>query len=151
MNRRLLLVESNTTGTGRLFARRAAALGIKPVLLTADPGRYPYVAQDAVEYIIADTSDQAAVLESARMLARDSEIGGVTSSSEYYTETCASCARVLGLPGPSPEAVRACRDKGAQREILRAAGLRGPVVAGADRVKDGPGDGDPGQTGDQRG
>lgn len=127
MNRLLLLVESNTTGTGRLFAQRATDLGIMPVLLTADPGRYPYVAQDAVEHIITDTSDQDAVLESARRLIRGAEICGVTSSSEYYIETSASCARALGLPGPAPEAVRACRDKAAQREILRAAGLRGPV------------------------
>lgn len=35
--RTLLLVESNTTGTGRLFARRARELGYEPVLAAADP------------------------------------------------------------------------------------------------------------------
>jgi argininosuccinate lyase len=134
MKRLLLLVESNTTGTGRLFARRAAALGITPVLLAADPGRYPYVRHDAVEHVVTDTSDQDAVLESARALARDGDIAGVTSSSEYYIEAAASCARALGRPGPAPEAVRACRHKGVQREILKAAGLGGPTFVRARTV-----------------
>lgn len=134
MKRLLLLVESNTTGTGRLFARRAAALGITPVLLAAEPGRYPYVTQDAVDHVVTDTSDQDAVLETARALDRDADIAGVTSSSEYYIETAASCARTLGLPGPSPEAVRACRHKGSQREILKTAGLGGPAFVRARTV-----------------
>ena len=127
MTRLLLLVESNTTGTGRLFARRAAALGIRPVLLAAEPGRYPYVKQDAMDYVVTGTSDQDAVLETARTLARDADIAGVTSSSEYYIGTAAWSARALGLPGPSPEAVHACRHKGTQREILKKNGLGGPA------------------------
>jgi argininosuccinate lyase len=125
--KRLVLVESNTTGTGRLFARRASALGLVPVLLAADPNRYAYVEHDVVARVMTDTSDQDAVLETVRALGGDADIAGVTSSSEYYIETAASCALALGLPGPSPEAVRACRHKGVQREILKAAGLGGPA------------------------
>jgi argininosuccinate lyase len=134
MKQLLVLVESNTTGTGRLFARRAAALGITPVLLTADPGRYPWVAYDAVDHVVADTSDQDAVLAATRALAWDAVIAGVTSSSEYYIEAAASLARALGRPGPAPEAVRACRHKGVQREILQAAGLGGPAFVRARTV-----------------
>jgi argininosuccinate lyase len=127
MSRLLLLVESNTTGTGRLFARRAAALGLRPVLLAADPSRYRYVAEDAVDYVRTDTSDQEAVDDTARALGYDADIAGVTSSSEYYIEAAATCAQSLGLPGPVPDAVRACRHKGTQREILAAAGVSGPT------------------------
>lgn len=134
MRRLLLLVESNTTGTGRLFARCAATLGITPVLLAADPGRYPYAAHDAVDRIVTDTSDTGAVLRTARGLERDADIAGVMSSSEYYIETAALCARALGLPGPSPEAVRACRHKGSQRDLLNTAGLGGPAFARARTV-----------------
>jgi argininosuccinate lyase len=130
----LLLIESNTTGTGRLFARSATALGITPVLLTTDPGRYSYVAQDAVACVVTATSDLDTVLATARALGRDARIAGVTSSSEYYIETAASCARTLELPGPSPEAVRSCRHKGTQREILEAAGLGGPAFVRARTV-----------------
>jgi argininosuccinate lyase len=134
MKRLLLLVESNTTGTGRLFARRAATLGVTPVLLTASPARYPYVTQDAVDYVVADTSGPGAVLAAARTLDRDADIAGITSSSEYYIETAAVCAKALGLPGPAPEAVRACRHKGTQRQILTAAGLGGPRFVRASTV-----------------
>ncbi|MBS2554246.1 argininosuccinate lyase [Catenulispora sp. NL8] len=134
MRRVLLLIESNTTGTGRQFARCAADLGITPVLLTADPGRYAYVAQDGLEHVLIDTSDERTVLDRVRALAEDWQIAGVTSSSEYYIATAAACARALGLPGPAPEAVRACRDKREQREILRAAGVAGPAFAAARTV-----------------
>lgn len=134
MKRLLLLVESNTTGTGRLFARRAVTLGITPVLLTASPERYPYIAHDAVDYVVADTADPGAVLAAARALGGDADIAGIISSSEYYIETAAVCARALGLPGPPPEAVRACRHKGTQRQILTAAGLGGPRFVRATTV-----------------
>ncbi|WP_194924842.1 lyase family protein [Catenulispora pinisilvae] len=134
MRRVLLLIESNTTGTGRQFARCAADLGVTPVLLTADPGRYAYVAQDGLEHVLVDTSDERTVLDRVRALAENWQIAGVTSSSEYYIATAAACARALGLPGPAPEAVRACRDKREQREILRAAGVAGPAFAVARTV-----------------
>jgi argininosuccinate lyase len=134
MKRLLLLVESNTTGTGRLFARRAATLGITPVLLTANPDRYSYIAHDAVDYAVTDTSDAGALLAAARTLNRDADVAGITSSSEYYIEAAAACAQALGLPGPAAEAVRACRHKGTQRQILTAAGLGGPRFTRASTV-----------------
>ncbi|MFI6642966.1 ATP-grasp domain-containing protein [Streptomyces sp. NPDC050504] len=131
----LLLVESNTTGTGRQFARRARELGIEPVLLTTDPDRYPYAALDALRTELADTSDESAVLATARRVASGSgaagpaEIVGVTSSSEYYIAAAAATAARLGLPGPEPDAVRACRDKALQRRRLRQVGLPVPRFA----------------------
>ncbi|MGI5216156.1 ATP-grasp domain-containing protein [Plantactinospora sp. CA-290183] len=122
----LLLVESNTTGTGRLFARCARDLGIEPVLVTADPGRYPYVALDGVRTECVDTSDGEAVLVAARRIAATAPVLGVTSSSEYYIVTAAATARMLGLPGPGEEAVRACRDKSVQRRRLAEAGMPQP-------------------------
>ncbi|EHR51360.1 biotin carboxylase [Saccharomonospora marina XMU15] len=139
----LLLVESNTTGTGRQFARYARNLGIEPVLVTADPARYPYVTEDHLRTALTDTSSEAAVLATARELAEQARIAGVTSSSEYYVATAAAIARHLGLPGPDPDAVRACQDKSRQRRLLAAAGVpvphsvlaqdvEGAVVATAD-------------------
>ena len=57
----LLFVESNTTGTGRQFAQRARALGAEPVLLSADPARYPYAAQDGLRTVVVDTADDDAL------------------------------------------------------------------------------------------
>lgn len=119
MTRTLALVESNTTGTGRLFAAAGRALGLQPVVFTADPGRYPYLATDDVEHVLVDTADEDALWHQVR--ARD--VGAVLSSSEYFVATAAALAARLGLPGPDPEAIRRCRDKGAQRDAL--AGMPG--------------------------
>lgn len=116
------LVESNTSGTGRLFARAARTLGYRPVVLAADPGRYRYVATDKIECVRLDTQSPATVLAACRDLA-DAGLAGISSSSEYYVETAALIARELGLPGPDPKAIRACRDKGLQRRTLAKAGV----------------------------
>lgn len=122
----LALIESNTTGTGRLFVRAARDLGLRPVLLTADASRYSYLMPEDVEAICVDTADEEAMLDVCRRLARAGGLAGVTSSSEYYIATAAALSARLGLHGPDPRAVRDCRDKGIQRERLRAAGVRVP-------------------------
>ncbi|MGD0606397.1 MAG: ATP-grasp domain-containing protein [Streptosporangiaceae bacterium] len=125
----LVLVESNTTGSGRLFCSCARQLGLRPVLLARDPARYPYVAADDIDFLVTDTGTDAAVLAACRELG--GQVAGVTSSSEYFIATAAQAARALGRPHPAPEAVRACRDKHAQRVALSAAGVAGPAFAAA--------------------
>jgi argininosuccinate lyase len=128
----LILVESNTTGTGRDFARRAAELDVEPVLIVADPSRYRYVTSDKVRHIRVDTSNQGRLVGAVRALARNHEVAGVTSSSEYYLLSAALLARELQLPGPAPEALRDCQHKGLQRRRLEAANVPGPRQATAD-------------------
>ncbi|MER5962838.1 ATP-grasp domain-containing protein [Streptomyces sp. NPDC002057] len=129
----LLLVESNTTGTGRQFAQRARGLGTEPVLLSADPARYPYAAEDGLRTVVVDTADDEALRAAVTTLAAGAPVAGVLSSSEYYVATAAGLARRLGLPGPSADAVRACRDKALQRRTLTEAGVPVPrfSVAGS--------------------
>lgn len=124
-----VLVESNTTGSGRLFCARARELALRPVLLVADPGKYPYIESDEIEHQVLDTGDLAALGQACAAL--DGQIVAVTSSSEYFVATAAELAGSLGLPHPDPAAVRACRDKASQRRALRAAGLAGPDFASA--------------------
>ncbi len=121
---RLVLVESNTTGTGRLFCAAARRLGLRPVVFARDGARYPYLAQDRVDTRMADTSSVADVLAECDRL--DGPVAGVVSSSEYFVGVAARAARALGLPHPDPDAVLACRDKHAQRVRLRDSGIRGP-------------------------
>lgn len=128
----LVLVESNTTGTGRLFCRAAVRAGLRPVLLARDPARYPYVRADGVASQVVDTGDPAAVLAACAEL----DVAGVTSSSEYFVAAAGEAARALGLPHPDPEAIRACRDKARQRARLAAAGLPGPAFAAARSPQD---------------
>ncbi|GLZ41098.1 ATP-grasp domain-containing protein [Actinokineospora sp. NBRC 105648] len=125
----LVLLESNTTGTGRLFCASARARGLRPVVLTRDPARYPYLAEDDIDHVVVDTNDAVAV-----RAALPDHVRGVTSSSELFIGPAASIARELGLPHPDPEAVALARDKAAMRAALRSAGLPGPGFAQADSV-----------------
>ena len=132
MTARLVLVESNTSGTGRLFAAAARELGLEPVLLAADPARYPYAADDRVAVCRVDTSRAGAVVDAVRELGRTAELAGVTTSSDYYVVTAARAAAALGLPGGDPDALATCRDKGAQRRALARAGIAQPVFVEAE-------------------
>jgi biotin carboxylase len=122
----LALVESNTSGTGRLFARVAAENGVQPILLTADAARYPYVVQDKLEILPVNTQDEEAILSACLRLSAERGIAGVTSSSEYFVAAAAKIAAQLGLPAPDSEAIAACRDKHLQRLRLAAAGIGSP-------------------------
>lgn len=129
---RVALIESNTTGTGRLFARAARTLGYEPVLLCADPSRYPYAAEDGIETQVLDTADEAAVATACQAL----DSIGVTSSSEYFIATAAAVARQLRLPAADPEAIARCRDKAVQRASLAAAGVPVPGFRAVETVED---------------
>ncbi|MFF7610151.1 ATP-grasp domain-containing protein [Streptomyces parvulus] len=120
-------LESNTTGTGREFCARARARGLRPVLLTRDPARYPYVAEDAVDTLGLDTSDLDAVVSACRGLAEDTGLAGITSSSEYFVADAARAAARLGLPAADGDAIARCRSKDLQRAALAAHGV--PVPA----------------------
>ncbi|MFL6130020.1 MAG: ATP-grasp domain-containing protein [Mycobacteriales bacterium] len=124
-----VLVESNTTGSGRLFCRAAVRAGLRPVLLARDPDRYPYVRADGIDARVVHTGSVAAVLAACAEL--PGPVAGVTSSSEYHIGTASEVAGRLGLPHPDPDAIRACRDKASQRARLAAAGLPGPAFAAA--------------------
>jgi biotin carboxylase len=123
----LVLVESNTTGTGRLFAERVRDLGLVPVLLSADARRYPYAAELGLDVRHCQTASEHAVLAACRHLAAQHRVAGVTSSSDYFVATAAGVARALGRPGPDPKALAAARDKGNQRRCFAAHGVDSPA------------------------
>lgn len=123
MPRLLLFIESNTSGTGRLFAQTARALGFEPVLISRQPSRYPYIAEDTVRSIEANTADLNVLRSLVRQLVLSEGVAGITSSSEYFIATAARLAADLGLPGPDADAVAACRNKATQRRRLDEAGV----------------------------
>ena len=131
----LTFIESNTSGTGRLFARAAREQGFRPILITNDPSRYKYAAEEEIDIILKDTQNEKALLEECRRLAFTSGLAGITTSSEYYAETTAKTASRLGLPGPRSSAVRACRDKYKQRVLLHRAGCCVPAFSKASSIK----------------
>src|SRR5947207_510280 len=124
MRERVILVESNTSGTGRHFISAARRLGLEPILLAEDPSRYPYIQQDQIEVIQHKCMDNLDGLQTCiDRLAQRFKIAGIYSSSEYFIETAAESARRRSLPGPDPHAVQICRNKWEQRNVLQKAGV----------------------------
>jgi argininosuccinate lyase len=122
----LIFVESNTTGTGRLFIRAAAECGYSPALLAAQPERYSFVQEEPVCLVKCDTGSFSELCKSIDKLEHKAPVAGILSSSEYFAGTAAALAAEYRLPGPDPDALQVCRNKWKQRQILRAAGLLTP-------------------------
>jgi biotin carboxylase len=135
MNSWLAFVESNTSGTGRLFARAASQQGFRPILLSDNPARYSYALQDGLDTVQVNTHAEAALVAACSRLGPGAGLAGVTSSSEYFVSIAASVAHRLRLAGPSPVAIRACRDKFRQRQRLAKAGVHMPAFRPATSVK----------------
>jgi cysteine synthase A len=125
--KRLVFVESNTTGTGMLALSRARDLGLAPVLVTNRPSRYAGIGEADCQIIRCDTDDPDTLAAAVLAHFSPDEVAGVTTTSEFYLEAAASLAESLRLPGNAPEAVRACRRKPATRRALADAGLPQPV------------------------
>ncbi len=124
MPARLIFVESNTTGSGMLALTTADRLGLAPLLLTSDPGRYRGLAQTAAQVVECDTNNSTALAKTVAEL--PGELAGVSTTSEFYLLAVAELARCLGRSFNPPAAVRLCRDKAAQRRALAAAGVDQP-------------------------
>jgi len=127
----LAMVESNTTGTGRTFAAVARSRGLRPVLLSSRPERYPWAAEDTVDVTRADTTDAGSVAAMARAAADTAPLAGLVTSSEYFVAVTARAATRLGLPGADPGAVERCRDKRRQRAALAGSGVAIPAFSSA--------------------
>ncbi|WP_158299919.1 ATP-grasp domain-containing protein, partial [Glycomyces paridis] len=78
---------------------------------------------------VCDVYDPASALDAVRRVAAEHRVLGVYCWHEAAIQAASEAAAELGLPGPSPEAVRAVRDKSATRRALTAAGLPQPAFA----------------------
>lgn len=134
--RHFVFIESNTSGTGRLFAAAAQRLGYQPVVLAELPARYPWLAEDAVQYRQLPTNDFGALRNCLADLRATAPIAGIFSSSEYFIEAAARLAQAEGLPGADPDAIAICRDKRRQRTYLRDAGVLVPQFSPASSLDD---------------
>lgn len=125
----VLFIESNTSGTGRLFVQAAREMGFHPVLVTARPEKYAYLSAAGAPEVVAVAGveeDDLYRLIHQRFAGGD-DVAGITSSSEYFIATAAALAARFGLPGPDAACVRAARDKVRQREVLAAGGVPTPA------------------------
>jgi argininosuccinate lyase len=124
----LLFIESNTSGTGRLFVHAARELGFAPVLVTATPAKYAYLSQPGAPEVVTAPTDGEDALHRliAERFGGGAGVAGITSSSEYFIARAAALAARFGLAGPDSASVAAARDKSVQRRVLAAGGVPTP-------------------------
>ena len=117
----IVFIESNTSGTGRLFIQKARDLGFSPLLFARDPGRYPFTRLDYVRFVKVDTRSVDAVVDACRSYGHN--LAGVVTSSEYAVAVTAAVAARFGCPGLPASAAAQVRDKAFQRKSLRDVSL----------------------------
>jgi biotin carboxylase len=131
----LLMVESWLRSTGLCLPPIIRRLGHEYVLFTKDPALYtpvedgrPHpVIRDAAEIGVVDTNDTDTVLDAAAELANRRPIDGVLTTCDYYLETVATVARLLGLPSARPDVMHRATQKHLVRARLEEAGLPNPA------------------------
>lgn len=92
------------------------------VVVTTDPDAAADL-PDHVELVAGNTADGSAIAD----LLRPQKPAAVLTAHDFYVPAAADAAQLLGLPGPDPAAVRACRRKDSQRTRLAEHGVRQPV------------------------
>ena len=135
----LVFIESNTSGTGELYARLARIYGLTPVLFTMKPEIYT---QDLKQEVILKEVNTLSIREitaEAELLSNTGEILGVTSSSEYFIGTAAKLANILELPCNHPDHIESTRNKYLSRQRLLEFGIAIPnfiMVGRQSSIKD---------------
>lgn len=127
--RRLLFVESNTTGTGVAALHTARRLGLAPVLITGNPRRYSGLDETDSEVLVCDTNSRTELRTAIQEHFPRQDIVGLTTTSDFYVPAAAELTDWLDLPGNPAEAVAACRNKAITRRTLETAGIPQPRFA----------------------
>ncbi|WP_233968023.1 ATP-grasp domain-containing protein [Pectobacterium polaris] len=114
----IVFIESNTTGTGEIFLKKASEEGFEPVLLYKDKKRYPFLSSLPFKAFETDTTDINNIGQFiCEKLGREN-VAGVWSTSEYFITTASEIAARLNLPSLNFEAINKVRSKKYQRELL---------------------------------
>jgi predicted ATP-grasp superfamily ATP-dependent carboligase len=90
----------------------------------------------AIDHREADLSDPVSVLRAAGELAAHHPVGGVFTWEEGLLEITATISELLGVPGISPSAARACRDKARQRDLFAKHGVPSPSYRAVDSLEE---------------
>jgi S-sulfo-L-cysteine synthase (3-phospho-L-serine-dependent) len=115
-----LLLDSDQTGTGILFLRKAQDLGLRPILLSRKPDNFPWLLE--FEHLKLPSLDERLVLEVVDRFGRNN-VKGVWSVRDKYVELAARVSSAIGKRGADPEPVKTCCDKFKTRQNLAEAGL----------------------------
>ncbi|AMY03395.1 acetyl-CoA carboxylase biotin carboxylase subunit family protein [Mesorhizobium ciceri] len=127
MTRRAIILLDGLVCETLIYSRAARRLRLNPIILSADPGRYDYIAAERIEAIRVDTDNLDALICECSRLNETYDIAGITCAGDSFYATVGKLCQYFNLPGPNPESIERCCDKFIQRQLLAQAGL--PVPA----------------------
>lgn len=120
----LILIEG--ASNMRLYVQAAQRLGLRPIILSADPAQYDHFAAEEIQAIRVDTDNLDALITECSRLCATYDIAGITSAVERTYATVGKLCRHFDLPGPNPASIERCCNKFAQRQLLAEAGVPVP-------------------------
>ena len=124
--RRILFLATTTGYQTRMFGEAAERLGMRLLYATDRCDHLDDPWADGA--IPVRFNQEATTVEAILHAAEKAPIDGILAVGDRPTVAAAYAAQLLGLPGNSPDAAKAARDKRLTRERLRAAGLPTPKV-----------------------
>ncbi|MDX8462485.1 ATP-grasp domain-containing protein [Mesorhizobium humile] len=136
MAKKALILVEGTRNTGLLYIQSTKYLGLHPIILSANPARYDYLAAEGNEAVHVDTDNLDALIRECSRLRATYDIAGITSSAESFYATVGKLCRHFDLPGPNPASIERCCDKFAQRQLLAGAGVPVPAYRVAANATD---------------
>ncbi|RJT23983.1 ATP-grasp domain-containing protein [Mesorhizobium waimense] len=136
MARRAFILVEGGARTGMLYVEAAQRLGLHPIMMSADPAQYDYLAAQNIETIRVDTGNLDALIRECSRLRATYDIAGITSVGDLFYATAGNLCRCFDLPGPDPASVERCCDKFTQRQLLAQAGVPVPAYRVAANAAD---------------
>lgn len=138
MQKKLICIEANTTGTGMLALKKALDLGLEPVFFTNKTDRYLGLKDIGCAIVETQTNLTPNIEQAIRQNVAEKEIAGFFTTSEFYIGIVSQLASNYNLPGNSIEAMNICRNKAKTRLHLQAAKIKQPKFYVAKSINEVP-------------
>lgn len=134
MRKKLLFVESNTTGTGMILLNKTKIWGYDPVFLTQRPDVYVGLNETGCEIISCDTNSVTVLIQVIKSTFNYDEIAGIMTTSEYYLTIVSELTKIFNLPGNPPDVLTLCRNKYKTRLALSEAKIKQPKFSAVQSI-----------------
>ncbi|ESY88173.1 acetyl-CoA carboxylase biotin carboxylase subunit family protein [Mesorhizobium sp. LNHC209A00] len=135
MARRALVMIEGASNSPH-YTQAAQRLGLHPIILSANPSRFDYLAAEESEAVRVDTGNVDALIRECSRLLATHDLAGITSPSESVSATVGKLCRHFDLPGPNPTSIERCCDKFTQRQLLEESGVPIPAYRVATNAKE---------------
>ncbi|TIL23761.1 MAG: ATP-grasp domain-containing protein [Mesorhizobium sp.] len=124
----LVFIESGSNGLP--YIQAAQRLGLHPIMFSADPDQYGYLAAESIEAVRVPTNNVDVLIRECSRLRATYDIAGITGfagDDESVSATVGKLCQHFDLAGPNPASIERCCDKFVQRQLLAEAGVPMPA------------------------